>query len=656
MQRPRQWAWALAFALSTLVITGCGGGSNNTDTVTTTPNLTAGTGRIEGVALASSDGAPIADATVSAGGKSAKTAADGTFTLDGLTVGAAALTIQANGFSGGLVPVDVVAGRSARAEARLVREGTKATVDAASAATVTVPGSTAAVSFAANALVTEGGSVPSGAVTVRLTPIDPASDPRSMPGVYRADSGQAIESMGALSVTLADATGKRVNLKSGSSATIRIPLASRASDPPPTIPLYYLDEASGRWVQQGSATLKADGSGRYYEGTVDRLTYWNADRPLDSIVVHGCVNDAAGKPAAGAYVSSVGVDYSGVASAWTDAQGRFEVAMRKYGQASVAANDDTHASTPALAGPSGTGITLPDCLVLNQPGLPPEITVGPTDTTTWEDGQAVFLVIARGQRLSYQWRRDGVDIPGATGDWYAVPRARLTDSGSQYTVVARNAAGSVTSSSATLTVKVSDPQKKVADLRLLGLGFEFAGSAFSALELVDDNLAFVAPGTACSSGSMNATLDSAALVAGRKAPPSGTLATTFSTCTIDDTTYSGSDSVSYSAAADFSSITATATLVNLRRQSPNTAFGTDPGDTTANGSLGMGYSRSVANGDQTVNLTLSPGAGSTLRNESTGRTASFATGAMGFSNVQVQVTAQCTELKGQCGRMMVLTS
>lgn len=56
--------------------------------------------------------------------------------------------------------------------------------------------------------------------------------------------------------------------------------------------------------------------------------------------------------------------------------------------------------------------------------------------------------------LSYQWRRNGVDLPGATTAVLGIPRAQAADAG-DYTVVVRTSASAVTSTAATLTIGTS---------------------------------------------------------------------------------------------------------------------------------------------------------------------------------------------------------
>lgn len=83
----------------------------------------------------------------------------------------------------------------------------------------------------------------------------------------------------------------------------------------------------------------------------------------------------------------------------------------------------------------------------------PVIVSGPMDVTVRE-GQAVTLTVsaAGAANLAYQWRRNGVDIPGATGPSYTTPALGLGDSGTRYSVTVTNALGSVTSAPATITV------------------------------------------------------------------------------------------------------------------------------------------------------------------------------------------------------------
>ena len=69
---------------------------------------------------------------------------------------------------------------------------------------------------------------------------------------------------------------------------------------------------------------------------------------------------------------------------------------------------------------------------------------------------ATFNVAATGTApFSYQWRKNGVAISGATSSNYATPATTSSDNGAQFTVLVSNSVGSATSNAATLTVNAA---------------------------------------------------------------------------------------------------------------------------------------------------------------------------------------------------------
>lgn len=83
------------------------------------------------------------------------------------------------------------------------------------------------------------------------------------------------------------------------------------------------------------------------------------------------------------------------------------------------------------------------------------ITTQPASVTVNEGQPATFSVVANGSgTLGYQWRRNGADIAGATGASHTTPATTAADDGALFSVVVSNSSGSVTSSNATLTVRV----------------------------------------------------------------------------------------------------------------------------------------------------------------------------------------------------------
>ena len=95
--------------------------------------------------------------------------------------------------------------------------------------------------------------------------------------------------------------------------------------------------------------------------------------------------------------------------------------------------------------------------VLSVRGNPPVIVTQPASATVTTGAPVNFSVNASSDApLSYQWTRDGTALPNGTQAQLALPAALPADAGA-YAVVVRNSSGSITSTSATLTVRVLPP-------------------------------------------------------------------------------------------------------------------------------------------------------------------------------------------------------
>jgi alpha-tubulin suppressor-like RCC1 family protein len=83
----------------------------------------------------------------------------------------------------------------------------------------------------------------------------------------------------------------------------------------------------------------------------------------------------------------------------------------------------------------------------------PTIFQQPRDRSAFENQTGYFDVGVEGATpLSYQWRRNGVAIPGANGPTYTTAALSAADNGARFSITVSNDKGSVTSSEATLTV------------------------------------------------------------------------------------------------------------------------------------------------------------------------------------------------------------
>ena len=97
---------------------------------------------------------------------------------------------------------------------------------------------------------------------------------------------------------------------------------------------------------------------------------------------------------------------------------------------------------------TSSGATLTVTIV----GTPPTITAQPSDQTVGAGTNVTLRVGVSGTApFTYQWRKNGAAIAGATSDTLQLPGVTATSGGS-YTVLVGNAFGSATSNPATLTV------------------------------------------------------------------------------------------------------------------------------------------------------------------------------------------------------------
>lgn len=123
--------------------------------------------------------------------------------------------------------------------------------------------------------------------------------------------------------------------------------------------------------------------------------------------------------------------------------------------------------------------------------IPPSITSQPFHQTVNAGQPAIFSVSASGSPLSFQWKRNGVDIGGATGASYTLSAATLSDNGAMFTCVVANSAGSITSDAAALTVL---PAPTSSPNIILNPGFESGTGSWTFYTDGTGNYASVSPG------------------------------------------------------------------------------------------------------------------------------------------------------------------
>ena len=110
-----------------------------------------------------------------------------------------------------------------------------------------------------------------------------------------------------------------------------------------------------------------------------------------------------------------------------------------------------------LANGFGSVTSAPALLTVNPLIVPPSITLQPQSDTVTAGGSASFTVLASGTApLSYQWRFENSSLLGQTNPTLSLTSLSTNQAG-DYSVVISNAAGSITSAVATLTVIPATP-------------------------------------------------------------------------------------------------------------------------------------------------------------------------------------------------------
>src|ERR1700742_2255235 len=117
--------------------------------------------------------------------------------------------------------------------------------------------------------------------------------PGDLRGIGSDGNETALQSFGMMDVEMVDDAGNKLQIASGQQASLTFSIPDTLlSLAPATIPLWYFNDSSGRWIQQGSAVKQ----GNTYVGQVGHFTYWNCDAPMGTVNFKVHVIDQFGNP------------------------------------------------------------------------------------------------------------------------------------------------------------------------------------------------------------------------------------------------------------------------------------------------------------------------------------------------------------------------
>ncbi len=153
----------------------------------------------------------------------------------------------------------------------------------------------------------------------------------------------------------------------------------------------------------------------------------------------------------GSVTFSVSVTGTGLTFQWSKDGSPISGAASSSLTLSNVTTSDAGAYSVIVSNTSGTVASSAATLAVTS-ATAPVISTQPVAQTVTAGATATLSVVASGTApLTYQWRKDGVAITGATGATLTIPNAPTSASGS-YTVTITGPAGSVTSSAVTLAV------------------------------------------------------------------------------------------------------------------------------------------------------------------------------------------------------------
>jgi hypothetical protein len=322
--RSKIWPLILILPLA-FGFVGCGGDDDDSNPINHPP---ATTGTVSGI-VSTLGGSSLGDVSVSIGsGTPVQTNEQGFFVMSGVAAGNVVVTFAVDGYVPTYRVVTVLANQTTHLPDVALMNVVQGTVDGAAGGSVDAGVSD--VTFPANAFVNENGTPYTGEVHVEMAAMQPqtAGFFAAFPGEFEGlrDDGTTVPfvSFGIADVNLLNADKSApVRLADGVTAELTMDVApTQKASAPATIPMWYFDPATGRWIEDGTATL----DGNLYVADVEHFTTWNWDMPVESICqIQGVVEDAEGNPVLDARVFSQGVQSGIMDEAYTSATGAFSV-------------------------------------------------------------------------------------------------------------------------------------------------------------------------------------------------------------------------------------------------------------------------------------------------------------------------------------------
>jgi hypothetical protein len=247
------------------------------------------------------NGLPVQGAAVTSGPATTTTDINGIFSFTSISMSTRFGYVQVveNGYYTGSRSIITNPGASNFVSIQLVPMAAATTFPAARGGSVGMASGDTAT-FPANAVVTASTNAAyTGTVHVFANYMDPTDlnlykyMPGDLRGIGTNGLETALESYGIEVVNLQDDAGNKVQLASGHPATLTFVIPDTLqSSAPISIPLWYFNDSTGRWIQQGVALR----IGNSYVGQVTHFTYWTCAVPVVTVNFNARLKDQYGNP------------------------------------------------------------------------------------------------------------------------------------------------------------------------------------------------------------------------------------------------------------------------------------------------------------------------------------------------------------------------
>ncbi len=268
-------------------------------------------------------GEPLADASVKILNKTTQTNELGYFEITGLVNQQfAVIEIEKAGYFNQYETIKPSRTSINRTRIQLTEKLLSSSVNAATGGTVFI-NQGSSVEFQPNSFVDESGNIYSGLVSVYSFYIDPTDAnvdqimPGNLVGINTNEELNILQSFGMVNVELEGQDGQKLNINKAATLKVDVP-SSIENNAPAEIPLWYFDEESGLWREEGSGSFE---NGKYI-GEVNHFTIWNFDYASSVTFITGQIYENEGISISRVRITDLSTGAS--ITDWTDSNGIFE--------------------------------------------------------------------------------------------------------------------------------------------------------------------------------------------------------------------------------------------------------------------------------------------------------------------------------------------